>query len=131
MTTVEKKKIERSIKQYRVDLEELESIVKKWREQLRLKEFNKNCKDCYEAFVELQLGLASSGVDPKHRDDYQKKCYKITYSLLAKIEQDWDPDIFIGYYNSKTLPAFKTLWDAFHKYCLDIESKFSWARHSE
>lgn len=126
MTTQTKEKIKETIERFKVDSKQLREIIKKWEKELRLNDLSRDCEKCLDAFVELKMSIEQIQ-DQKKKESFEKKCYEITCNLLGAIEEDWDTDAFLFYYQHKLTASFKQMWDYLHKYVDDLSGKYSWS----
>jgi len=120
-------KIKENTQRVRTDLEQVEQVVKQWEKKFIIEKFNKSCKDCYDAFVDLKCDLAQTK-DGSIKEKYEKICYQITSDLLSVVECNWEPERFIYVYKSVDTEPFKQLWDCLSDYCKSIEAKYPWAQ---
>lgn len=129
MTPVVEKNLKKQNTQYKNEIAELEKFVKKWEMDFAFTRFDKLCADCKQSFIDLQCTIHQLS-DTKEVEKQEKKCYEVTYVLLSEIETNWDADFFIFLYKYERTKNFSDVWDYFHKYCRNMESKYSWARIS-
>ena len=106
---------------YKRDILTLEQQVKQWKEACITK-ISELSDDCYKAFNDLQMGLASTK-DETVRDKYQLMCYKDTYEFLEFIENKAYTDLCLFLLNNSSY--FARLVSHYDKYCQKMEMQYS------
>ncbi len=128
MLNVQERAVKSKVREFKIDVEQLEKDVKRWEQEIRIRKIGESSEHCYEAFNELQMSLAKLK-DLKARDKFQLDCYKETYNFLAFCENDVNVDFYVLILNN--CPPFARLIEHYSNYCANAERQYGIELDSE
>ena len=128
MATTIEQRTKNKVKEFRADVDQLEEYVKRWEQDIRLKEIGRASEKCYEAFNDLQMNL-SKLVDKTFGDRIQLSCYEDTRKFLSYFESEANEDVVVLLFNH--CKPFTQLFTHCSDYCSKIEREYNIPLDSE
>ena len=116
------------VKEFKADVGQLEEYVKRWEQDIRLKEIGKASEKCYEAFNDLQMSLSKLS-DKAFRDKLRLSCYEDTRKFLSYFESEANEDVVVLLFNH--CKPFTELFTHCSDFCSKIEREYDIRLDSE
>jgi len=125
-----KEEITQKTEDFKLDVRQLQLVICRWEEDIRLKEINALSKDCLNLFHDLQMTIVKKFKGSKRlKKQYHMEYYHVAYDFLAFLENNVDADVCVMVVNKAK--SFAKLINAYSQYCNNMEEKYNIELESE